>query len=95
MNSSFHDSRTRDDGRISNLSAFPRFQTSQGHVEIMMNVAWPELFVLFGRASAGIHTMRNEHFGINVVEFMASGVIPVSNNSGKRLGTSLVLIKKF
>jgi alpha-1,2-mannosyltransferase len=60
-----------------------------------MNVAWPELYGLFGRASAGIHTMQNEHFGINVVEFMASGVIPVSNNSGKCLGTSPVLIKEF
>jgi len=51
-------------------------------VEVKVNVAWDELKRLFGLASVGLHTMRNEHFGINVVEFMASGVVPVSHNSG-------------
>lgn len=30
----------------------------------------------------GIHTMRNEHFGIGVVELMAGGAIVVAHNSG-------------
>lgn len=30
----------------------------------------------------GLHTMREEHFGIGVVEFMVSGVIAVAHNSG-------------
>lgn len=29
----------------------------------------------------GVHTMENEHFGIGVVQFMASGVISVAHNS--------------
>ncbi|MGB1595988.1 MAG: glycosyltransferase, partial [Promethearchaeia archaeon] len=29
-----------------------------------------------------LHTMVNEHFGINIVEFMAAGVVPVAHNSG-------------
>ncbi|KAF9380222.1 asparagine-linked glycosylation protein [Podila verticillata] len=31
--------------------------------------------------SIGIHAMRDEHFGIGVVEYMAAGLIPVAHNS--------------
>jgi alpha-1,2-mannosyltransferase len=34
------------------------------------------------RASVGIHTMWNEHFGIGIVEMMAAGLIVVAHNSG-------------
>jgi alpha-1,2-mannosyltransferase len=30
----------------------------------------------------GIHTMRQEHFGIGIVEMMAAGLIVVAHNSG-------------
>lgn len=32
---------------------------------------------LLGGAAAGIHSMIDEHFGISVVEYMASGAIPI------------------
>jgi alpha-1,2-mannosyltransferase len=35
-----------------------------------------------GRALIGLHTMRDEHFGIGVVELMASGVITIAHRSG-------------
>ena len=55
-----------------------------GHcVEVRVNVAWPELKDKWLRlAKVGLHTMVNEHFGINIVEFMAAGVIPVAHDSG-------------
>jgi len=34
------------------------------------------------KAVIGLHTMRDEHFGIGVVELMASGVITIAHNSG-------------
>jgi len=34
------------------------------------------------RSSIGLSTMVDEHFGINVVEFMAAGMIPVAHASG-------------
>ena len=34
------------------------------------------------KASVGIHTMWNEHFGISVVEMMAAGLVVVAHNSG-------------
>lgn len=30
----------------------------------------------------GLHTMRDEHFGIGVVEYMASGAIAIASDSG-------------
>jgi len=37
-----------------------------------VNVPYPRIVELLGEASIGINTMVDEHFGINVVEFMAS-----------------------
>ena len=52
-------------------------------VEVRVNVPWPELKDQWlRRAKVGLHTMVNEHFGINIVEFMAAGVIPVAHDSG-------------
>jgi alpha-1,2-mannosyltransferase len=41
---------------------------------------------LLRRAAVGLHTMRDEHFGICVVEYMAAGAVPLAHNSaGPRL----------
>lgn len=57
-----------------------------------MNASYPELVRRLGEASVGLNTMQDEHFGINVVEFMvwlgkrqtnvkAAGLIPVVHAS--------------
>merc|ERR1719453_1759199 len=51
-------------------------------VEFCVNVPFPELKCSFSRASVGIHTMWNEHFGIGVVEMMAAGLITIGHDSG-------------
>ena len=52
-------------------------------VQVRVNVSWGELRdTWLRRAKIGLHTMVNEHFGINIVEFMAAGVVPVAHNSG-------------
>ena len=51
-------------------------------VDFIVNARWTELKQWFGRASVGLHTMWNEHFGIGVVEMMAAGMIAVAHNSG-------------
>lgn len=38
----------------------------------MINAPFPEIRKLLGKASVGLSTMVDEHFGINVVEFMVS-----------------------
>lgn len=41
-------------------------------VEFVVNCSFDELKGWLGRASVGLHTMWNEHFGIGVVEMMVS-----------------------
>ena len=53
-----------------------------GNVEFLADVPLEELRSLYGEASAYLHLMVNEHFGISVVEAMASGCIPVVHRSG-------------
>lgn len=47
----------------------------QDNVEFAVNLAYSDLVRLFGRASIGLHTMVDEHFGITVVEFQAAGLV--------------------
>lgn len=50
-------------------------------VEFLVNVPYRELVELLGGATAGLHSMIDEHFGIVVVEYMAAGAIPIAHNS--------------
>ncbi|CAM9442817.1 unnamed protein product [Choristocarpus tenellus] len=51
-------------------------------VETVVNCSFAELKWWLGRASVGIHTMWNEHFGIGVVEMMAAGMVTIAHRSG-------------
>jgi alpha-1,2-mannosyltransferase len=51
-------------------------------VEIRTNISIQELEDFLSKALCGLHTMWNEHFGINVVEMQAAGCIPIAHNSG-------------
>ena len=51
-------------------------------VEVRSNVSHEELTSLLRRASIGLHTMRDEHFGISVVNMQANGLITVAHKSG-------------
>lgn len=44
-------------------------------VEFVVNCSFDELKAWLGRASVGLHTMWNEHFGIGVVEMMVSASV--------------------
>ena len=48
-------------------------------VEFKLNAPFSDLQKTLGKAIAGIHSMENEHFGISVVEYMASGAIPIAH----------------
>ena len=47
-------------------------QTVQEFVDFVVNAPYPRILELLGEASIGLNTMVDEHFGINVVEFMVS-----------------------
>lgn len=44
----------------------------QDNVEFVVNGSYKDVCTWLGRASVGLSTMVDEHFGINVVEFMVS-----------------------
>ncbi|KAK1365043.1 hypothetical protein POM88_040604 [Heracleum sosnowskyi] len=51
------------------------------YVEFYKDITYRDLVQLLGAAIAGLHAMTDEHFGINVVEYMAAGAIPIAHNS--------------
>ncbi len=75
----------RDEGdrkRVDELKQMCKDLGIDSIVEFHINAPYPVLVQYLRAASVGIHTMWNEHFGIGVVEMMASGVIPVAHDSG-------------
>ena len=56
-------------------------------VEFVVNCSFDELKAWLGRASVGLHTMWNEHFGIGVVEMMVGWWVPLC-----RSGSVLFLV---
>ncbi|KAI9438301.1 mannosyltransferase [Lactarius indigo] len=71
-----------DSARVDDLKALADSLHVSDHVEFVVNAPYPRILELLGNASVGLNTMVDEHFGINVVEFMAAGVIPVVHASG-------------
>jgi len=51
-------------------------------VRILPNASEREKIELLGKAKIYLHPMKYEHFGISIVEAMASGLIPVVHRSG-------------
>ena len=51
-------------------------------VEFKVSAPRSEILDLLRGAHVGLHTMRLEHFGIAVVEFMAAGLVPLAHASG-------------
>ncbi|KAH9891871.1 mannosyltransferase [Cubamyces lactineus] len=71
-----------DATRVENLHMLARELGIHDQVQFVVNASYPDVLNWLSRASIGLSTMVDEHFGINVVEFMAAGVIPVAHASG-------------
>mmetsp|Transcript_22444 Transcript_22444/g.34718 ORF Transcript_22444/g.34718 Transcript_22444/m.34718 type:complete len:145 (+) Transcript_22444:1025-1459(+) len=74
--------RGKDDELIvENLKKLAKELGITNKVEFAINQSHQRLFELFQEAKVAIHTMKDEHFGIAVVELMSSGIITVAHNS--------------
>lgn len=51
-------------------------------VEFKVSIPLKELKDIVTQSMIGLHCMRDEHFGIGVVEYLAAGCIAVAHNSG-------------
>lgn len=75
--------RNQDDAdRVDSLRKLADQLHIEQHIEFALNVPFNELKSHLAKATIGLHTMWNEHFGIGVVECMAAGVIALAHNSG-------------
>ena len=50
-------------------------------IEFKINRSRNEIVEIFKQAKVAIHTMRNEHFGIAVVELMSAGIVTIAHKS--------------
>jgi len=71
-----------DESRVRDLKDLCRHLSVDGNVEFKVNLNFQDLKREISRAKVGIHTMWNEHFGIAVVEMMASGLVTLAHRSG-------------
>ncbi|KAH9948253.1 mannosyltransferase [Amylocystis lapponica] len=79
-----------DAARVSGLRSLATTLDIEEHVQFVVNASYTEMLGWLARASIGLSTMVDEHFGINVVEFMAAGAIPVTHASGGPLNDIVV-----
>ncbi|KAL9974003.1 hypothetical protein ACROYT_G020531, partial [Oculina patagonica] len=71
-----------DKDRVSSLRQLASKLGIQNSVEFALNVSFEKLKSYLAEATIGLHTMWNEHFGIGIVECMASGAIVLAHDSG-------------
>ncbi|BGP01817.1 Mannosyltransferase [Rhodotorula toruloides ATCC 204091] len=68
-----------DAKRVEALRALASELGVQEKIEFVVNAEYGQICEWMGRASVGLHTMVDEHFGITVVEFQAAGLIPLAH----------------
>ncbi|GMM34951.1 alpha-1,2-mannosyltransferase [Saccharomycopsis crataegensis] len=71
----------RDREFVQTLRALASSLGLDEHVEFILDAPFETVKEYFQKSSFGINAMWNEHFGIAVVETMASGLIPISHAS--------------
>lgn len=75
--------RDRDDAtRVYKLRLLAHELQIKDDVEFVCDASWPQVLDHLRKSTIGVNGMWNEHFGIGVVEYQASGLISVVNDSG-------------
>lgn len=81
-----------DEERVQSLKDLTGKLDLKENIEFKLNIPFEELKSEMEIASAAIHTMWNEHFGIGVVECMAAGLVMVAHDSG---GPKLDIVTEY
>merc|ERR1712198_644669 len=75
--------RGPDDWKLlQDLKDLSKHFSVENNVEFYPNLPFNDLLVEFSKATIGIHTMWNEHFGVGIVEMMAAGLLTIAHRSG-------------
>lgn len=78
--------------RVKNLQQLAMELKVDQMCKFVIDAPLDEVKKLLETALVGLHSMKDEHFGIVLVEYMAAGVIPVAHNSG---GPKEDIVKPF
>lgn len=70
-----------DEARVEELQSLISAYGLEKAITIEKNISFERIVELFETSSCGIHTMKDEHFGITCVDFQASGTIAVGHDS--------------
>jgi len=70
-----------DERRVTELKAEAKELKIDRYVKFIVNISYEALLDLLTESTVGLHTMKDEHFGIGVVEFMAGGLVTLAHNS--------------
>ncbi|KAL1883359.1 asparagine-linked glycosylation protein [Diaporthe australafricana] len=81
----------QDSKRVYKLRLLLRELGVDGLVDFQLDASWTDILGWLGRSHVGVNGMWNEHFGIGVVEYQASGLICVVHDSG---GPKLDIVKE-
>lgn len=73
---------SEDDKRLHHLKETTKKLTLEYSIDFVVNQPYSVVEEWLQKASVGIHTMWNEHFGIGVVEMMSAGLITIAHDSG-------------
>lgn len=71
-----------DHERVASLKKYCKELEVSEYVDFQINVSFDRLQDELGRSLIALHTMWNEHFGIGIVECMASGCLMIAHRSG-------------
>jgi alpha-1,2-mannosyltransferase len=71
-----------DRARVARLREEAAALGISARVEFCVSCPFDRIGSLLGRGLCGLHTMRDEHFGIVVAEYMGAGCVPLAHNSG-------------
>ena len=74
--------RAVDQQRFEDLVLLTESFGLASRVQFIPNAPYSRVKEVLSSAVAGLHSMRDEHFGISVVEYMAAGCLPIAHASG-------------
>lgn len=70
-----------DQAIVDDLDSYAKSLGIRDRVSFEINQKRDRIYTLFSQAKVAMHTMKFEHFGIAIVELMASGIITVAHKS--------------